>query len=266
MAIDSSHNDLNKSRVLYNNVLRASGSTYAYSGTDVDGKSFDNSYDWKDFSLFETDAASTTTFDITVPADTDIDTFSSFCAEYSGTGDHDIELSYESAPAVFTVLDTINQTDKFPTWSNFSSVTVLSGRKIRFTITNGTAALDIRQLVVGEKLEFEMGQWAGINPVRLNHGIVASNNISINGSILGRSSRRFEKKGKISLDHLNEDWIRNNWNPFSISATKNAFIYQWNPVDYPDEVAFATGSIDAPENSGPRTAMSVSMNLQLITE
>ena len=50
-------------RVLYDNLARQSGATYAYSGTDVFGKTYENSYDWRDFSIFQVVAAEKYTLD-----------------------------------------------------------------------------------------------------------------------------------------------------------------------------------------------------------
>jgi hypothetical protein len=111
-----------------------------------------------------------------------------------------------------------------------------------------------------------MGQWADITPPTLYSGVVLSNVIAENGSILGRNVRRAEKKGELSLDYLDPTWVRTSWDAFAIHAARYPFFYRWDPVGHPAEVAFAAAeSIQAPRNSSPPPYMSVSMPMRIIT-
>ena len=169
-------------KFLYNNVLR--GITPTWSGTTVTGKEPANAIDWRDFSYFSADSGN---LDFTMTANTDIDTLSVYVATFTGTGAETIELQYESSPSVYTSLQTVNPAGGKLTFDEFTGVTVSSSRNIRFVIATGTGTLLIRQLVVGEVLEAETGQFASMTYPNLVGGVKVSNVISTNGSIIGRS-------------------------------------------------------------------------------
>ena len=249
-------------KVLWNSPLR--GITPTFSGTTLAGKPPANAVDWLDFSYFEADSGN---LDYTMTTDTDIDAFSVYVATFTGTGAETITLQYESSPSAFTTLGTaVNPAGGKLTWQEFTPVTVSSGRKIRFVINVGTGTLLIRQLVVGEALEMETGQFASMVYPSLNAGVKTSNTQSVNGSILGRTIKRQEKKGKLSLENLTASWVRSNWEPFAAHACRYAFIYAPNTRDYTDEISFATmeGELKAPMNTAGRgSRMSVEMPLRM---
>ena len=169
-----------------------------------------------------------------------------------------------SSPSVFTNIDTFGDSRGELRVFIFNNTTILSGRKLRFEFQIGSDPLLVRQLVAGQRLSLQMGQYAGISPPRLLSGIVQSNTIAQNGSILGRNVRRLERNNSIDLQYLTESWIRDNWDPFARHASRFAFIYQWNHNDYPDEVAFATGEVQPPVNSMPPGHMSVTMPMKIL--
>ena len=249
-------------KVLYSSPLR--GITPTFSGTtDADNPPV-NAVDWMDFSKFSADTGN---LDFTMTTDTDIDTLSVYCATFTGTGANSIVLQYESSPSTYTTLATVSVAGGKLTWDEFTGVTVASGRNIRFVITVGTGTLLIRQLVVGEALEMEQGQFASMTYPTLHAGVVTSNVESVNGSIIGRSIKREERMGSLELENLSSAWIRSTWEPFSAHASRYAFIYNPNPRDYTYEVAFATmkGTLAAPKNtSGRGDRMSVSMKLRML--
>lgn len=260
----SSHTSINFGEVLFDNVLRTND-LIVYSGTDVAGFPPENAIDWRDFSMFQADGGSTTTLDFRFDQDTPFSTLSTFCREYDSAGTASIELLYESSPFVYTSIVTINPTDKFVTWVDFAEVTVQAGMNVRFEFTTSAGPLLVRQLVIGTKLVFDMGQWSDINPPLLNQSVITGNAMAVNGSFLGRNRRRVEKKGSIKLEFLTQDWVRDEWNPFSIAATEHAFMHRWNPTEYPDEVAMTVGEIVAPRNTRA-SLMEVSMPTMFITE
>jgi|DEB0MinimDraft_10_1074344.scaffolds.fasta_scaffold07119_2 hypothetical protein len=214
-------------KFLYSNVLR--GITPTWSGTTVSGSPPENSIDWRDFSYFQADTGN---LDFTMAVDTDIDGFSAYVANFTGTGAETITLQYESAPSVFSSLSSINPAGGKLVFAATSAVTVLAGRKIRLAVSVGTGSLLIRQLVVGEIMTAERGQWASATNPNFYQGIQVTNTISQNGSLLGRSIKRLERKGKIQLDHLSAAWVRSTWEPFSQHMARYPFIYAWNPRDY----------------------------------
>jgi hypothetical protein len=245
-------------KFIYNNALR--GITPTWTGTTVAGKGHENCVDWRDFSYFQADSG---TLDYTVGADTGLDSFSVYVASFTGTGAETIEIQYESAPSTFTSLQTVNPAGGKLTFDEFSSVTVLSGRKIRIIITVGTGSLLIRQLVAGEALTAEYGQYESMTYPDLLGGVKVTNNIAQNGSVLGRSIKRTERMGKIELDYLTPSWVRNTWEPFAAHMARYPFIYLPDPTNHPTVVAFTVAEqIATPQNTPYGDRHSVSFKVR----
>jgi len=238
---------------LYDNVIR--GIVPTFTGTTITGKEPANSYDWRDFSLFE---ANTGTLDFVMTSDSDISAFSAYVADFTGTGTESIVLQYESSPAVFTTLVTVNPAGGKLSFDKFTEVTVLTGRKIRFLITAGTGALDIRQLGVGVPLVSEQGDYMGTTDPTLLNGVKVSNTIAINGSIIGRSIKRLERTGNLQLDNLTPAFVRGEWQTFARHAAKFPCVYIQNFRDYPDSIAFSTFELQTATPSGVGDRMNLS--------
>ena len=246
-----------KPKILWNNVIR--GITPTWSGTTVTDAAPANAIDWRDFSLF---TANTGNLDFVMTANTTIDAVSIFVATTAGT--NSIVLQYESSVATFTTLKTYSTPSGTLTLDTFASVTVLSGRKIRFAITAATT-MNIRQLVVGAVMEAEMGQFSSMQYPTLLGGLKITNSISSNGSVIGRDIKQVERTGSLVLDYLTPAWVRATWGPFARHAAKYPFIYQPDPSNYSYEVAFSTtDNIEAPSNMGKGDRMAVSWKLRHI--
>jgi len=250
----------NLSDVLYENNLTSSVSAVSYSGTEIDGFNKENLYDYKDFSTFKPEVSATTTMDFTVSGSQSINTICIYASKIGASG-LDIKLYYESSPATYTLLETINDCDGDLSWNEFSQVTVSSGRNIRLEFTSDATQYEIKQIFVGPRMAMERGQYAGVNPPTLTQGIVQSNNISENGAILGTSVKRIDAKSSIDLMYLTESWVRSTWELFALHASKGrSFFYSWNNTEYPDEIVFCVASkINPPKNITPTPLMSVSM-------
>ena len=244
-----------KPKFLYSNVLR--GITPTFSGTTIVGSGPANATDWRDFSYFEADTGE---LDYTVSADTDIDAISIYVATTAGS--NSITIKYESTPSTYTTLKTYATPSGTLTLDEFTGVTVLSGRKIRLSIVAATT-MKIRQIVVGEVLEAEQGQFASMQYPTLFGGAKISNTISVNGSIIGRTIKRLERSGTLELQYLTASWVRSTWEPFAQHAIRYPFIYKPDPTNYVNEVAFsATEKVSAPSNSGKGDRMNVSWKLR----
>jgi len=229
-------------RVLYNNVIK--GLATAFSGTTLSGKPPASATDWADYSVFSADSGN---LDYTVAVDTAIDSVAIYVQTIAGT--NSIVLQYESSASTFTTLKTFSAPSGTLDYEEFTGVTVAAGRKIRFVITAATV-LNIRQLVVGPKLVFPIGQWATVTPSSFLQGVKVTNNIGQNGSVLGRSLKRLERSGKIDLDYLTDAFIRASWEPFALHAARYPFIYAWDYSGHADDIAFAYSTkTEAPSHS-----------------
>lgn len=242
--------DMTLAQVLYDSVFRLSTSVTTYSGTVVPGFEPVNFYDWRDFSLFRPEAAAVAECDTNAVVSVD-----TICVWWAATGTDTVAVE-GLISSVWTPLVTVDQADGAMQWVDIPSVAV-EGVRCVFDGTN-----DIRQITIGRRLQFPIGQWQGVAPPKLLHGVVVETVISVNGSILGRNLRRITKEGQLSLNYLLQDWVRDYWNPFAIHASRYAFWWRWNPVTYPTEIAFTVADkIEAPKNSSPPGRMEVSMPL-----
>lgn len=266
--VDISHTDLTLGRVLYDNLARLDGVTITYSGTTVAGFEPENAFDWRDFSFFAAEASATTTLDVELPDGGTLDAWSVYCASYSDPATSTINLYAETGAGVFTLLDTVTvQDEPLITLRTVAETTIAAGRRLRYEFVTGPSTLPCRELVAGLRLDFPMGQHEGITPPNLLQGVVVTNVIGENGSILGRDVKRVERKTQIDLNFLEPDWVRTEWEAFATHATRYAFFYQWDPEGYPDEVVFASAeSINAPANSSPPGKMAVTMPLYCLAD
>ena len=251
-------------QLLWDSVAWDNVSTLVYSDVSIVGFEPQNAFDWRDFSTFRC-VAGTQTVDFTLPSGGTVDTVCAWPVAGASNGATVQAFWYNgSAWAALGPPLTPDGSGNI-IWQDFASTVIPAGGKVRFQIV-GTGTSDWRQLSVGPKMIFPIGQWSGVSPPQLYQGVVLENVMSVNGSILGRNVRRLEKKGVLSLNYLQPDWIRNVWNPFTINAARRPFWWRWNPAEYPQEVAFAAASeIQPPTNDRPAPMMKVDMPILFLT-
>lgn len=241
-----------QAQILYANLLRSG--TVTYSATPVSGFEPVNAYDWRDFTLFRPQAAAelTVTLGSAQAANT-------LVVWWAGSGTDVVSLHRWNG-SEWVSAGTVAQAGGPMVWLDITSA---SSTIWRLTFSGSQ---DVRQIALGVKVQFPIGQWADVNPPTLLQGVVVQNVISVNGSILGRNIKRIEKSGKLSLNLLLPDWVRTVWNDFAIHASKLAFFHRWDPVGHPTELAFAVASeINAPTNDRPQPRMKVDMPIRFIT-
>ena len=255
----------NLSRVLYDNALTQDGVTVTYNSTLVDGFGLANLTDGKDFSLFKAASLANGHIKWTMPVDTTINYIGLYMKYTSGAGSFDAVLMKETGVGTnnYGVLHTLTNINGLLICRGFNTVTVNAGERIllKFNLAAISADVFCRQVMVGEVLTMERGQYAGVNPPTLSQGAVMSNNISENGSILGSNTKRVAVKSQIEQNHCTESFVRNSWEPFAAYAAKGkSFFYQWNYVEYIDEAVFCVAEkIVPPINITPTPLMKVSM-------
>jgi len=257
---------LNRAVILYNNVMRQTGNATTYSTAQVAGFEVENAYDWRDFSLFRA-AIGTTTVDTLLAAAATMDTAVVWGADRSLAGTITLKTETAAASGVFTTQATftLSATQDSMLIATFTSTVVASGARVRWEIAAGAAVLDIKQLCTGVRLTNPIGQYSGVTPPNLFQGVKTTNVIAVNGSIIGRNYRRLERHDTIEWDYLDPAWLRTYWEPFATAAARNAFFYQWAPVDYPLEVVLAAAEdIVAPENMMPPPKMRAKMPIRAL--
>ncbi len=245
-------------RILYDTRFRDDGVVLAYSAAEVEGFEKENAVDWKDFTSFRV-AGGGSEFDATLAADGDVDSFSWYIQ--APVNDYTFKLKYESAPAVFTNLATVDTSvDPVIGMKTFNKVTVLAGRKIRVEFALATAE-DVRQLAAGVRLDSPIGQHDGIRPPNLAGEFIQSNVESVGGSFIGRDKIRQQISSEIELEFLQpQTFVRDLWVPLLKHAERFAFFYAWNLDGFPKEVVYAwSRGNPRPLNSGPAGKMSVSL-------
>ena len=249
-------------RVLYDDRSQDTGVTNTYDGTIVAGFELVNAFDWRDFSLFRVQGG-VSNVDILLASDADIDTAAIFVgAGTAGT----LELQYESAPAVFTTLATFSGVTNTGgvAFQEFTKVTVLAGRKVRWAF-DLSGAMDMRQMSTGVQLRAPIGQRDGLSPATLNSGIVVNNQISVNGSVVGRSIRRLDRKNTIEWEYVTETFVRDEWDVFTTHMNRKACFYAWDFDRFPLEVVFGSAeAIPAPVNTTPAPFMKVTLPIRVI--
>lgn len=223
-------------------------SVVGYNGfTPLPGFVFENALDWFDYSMARILGAGRSV-DVT-----GADTFDTVACIYSCPFGITLELGGTSLAALPP--------------SNFWSIAWIEIPEQSFgfqavnlrVINNGGPCL-IRQLTVGNRMEFPIGQHAGVSPPTLGGSISVTNSIAINGAILGRSVRRKERSYRINVEPVTPEWVRSQWVSFTRHAERRAFFFRWSGDLYPSEVVFATADeVPPPRNITPTPRMSVQM-------
>lgn len=251
-------------QVLYDNVARYDGAIVAYDGISTVGKEFQNSYDWRDFSLFEAEQGTVSNLDIILTADKTINSAGIFIKPV--IQQVFVDLRYESSPGNFTTIKSWNLLAGTGALDviDFPDILITSGTRIRWRMLTpvGSVAL-IRQLCVGKRLDFPIGQRDGVAPVVLNGNMQVETSISVNGSVIGRSVRRMDRPSNLELSYLTESFVRNEWEQFTDHAVNNAFFYRPDKTNFPLESAFSTAtSIPRPTNMMPPPLMVAKLPLR----
>lgn len=248
-------------RILFDNRFRdPSGGAFTYSAAEVVGFEKENAIDWRDFSLFRV-AIGTSNLDIIHTTDQVIDTLSWYVKQPTNVLAFD--LQFESAPAFFTTLASFSSVvgDPLIGMKTFNQVTVLTGRKLRIAFNAPLSVEDVRQITVGTRLDFPIGQHQGIAPPNLRGEFVTTNLIAVNGSFIGRDKVRADLRGQIALEFVQpQTFVRDKWLALMEHAERFAFFYAWNLDDFPKEVVFAWArETPRPINAGPETKMTVNL-------
>jgi hypothetical protein len=117
----------------------------------------------------------------------------------------------------------------------------VSYRYYRLEFT-ASVAVRIAVMCLGQRTEFELGFYKGIQPPKLNEDIVVTNNKSESGIYLGRSIVRTGiKPTSINLDNISHAWLYATWLPFKKHAEVYPFFYSFgNTPLYNNQLCYQT--------------------------
>lgn len=153
-------------------------------------------------------------------------------------GDIRIALSDGSSPAILasTAVDDASPIIiRFSPTSNTLSLTLVGGS----SPPTGTAQAAV--IYAGELLVLERSVKVDVQHANLYHARQASvlAGMSENGNFLGRVLTSEWLESRADFAWFTPDWYRTYFDPFAEAAMTEPFFWVWNPVEYPDEVAFA---------------------------
>lgn len=254
-------------RILYDNALRAPGAVVSLSLiTEIAGFPKEYSYDWKDWTSFRIQTVGLTPMLIlTNPNNFRVDSFAWFIkdpGDVAGAGTHTILVVGRWPGPIVAILAPIDlYTDGLVGIKSFPSTLFAAPAQLEFWVAAPNFALnpwDVRQWVVGQKLDFPIGQHVGIGPPKFQKQIRATNNIANAGSILGRDAVRANKSGDIDLQPVAESFVSAGWVPFLEHAALRPFFYQWDRDGHAEDTVLAAATeLPAPANITPPPFMAV---------
>jgi len=155
------------------------------------------------------------------------------------------------ADAFITVSDTTPATSA-PLLIRFPSASSLRWRILFAT----TESVRVAVLSLGSAMTMERGCWEGFTPPWMGRMTEVTTTRSESGVLLGRSLALRGVEFDMNFEFLTIAFVRNSWMPFVIAAESAPFFVQWNPTEYPDDVAFCwiadpSKDIQRPRMKGP---------------
>lgn len=121
---------------------------------------------------------------------------------------------------------------------------------------------NVAVIYIGKSLAMQRSIYQGHTPITLSRTTQKINNVSDRGQYLGTSIIRTGVETSAEYRYLSASWYRANFDPFVRAARTRPFFFAWRPASFPNEVGYVWTNEDiAPENSGPRDFMSVSMSM-----
>jgi hypothetical protein len=170
----------------------------------------------------------------------------------SGVTEVIIELSETIGSGYFVVWagKPISNSPLFKVFDDFADIA-----EVRITITGGTDR-EIGVLYAGEVLIMQRALYSGHSPINLSGVTEYRNATSDSGQFLGRRIKRKGQQASFDWANLTDDWYRQYFQPFVLSAKVAPFFINWRPDYYSEEAAFGYTTADiAPSNQGGTTRM-----------
>lgn len=180
-----------------------------------------------------------------------------------GTQDDGTELLIQYATTIggaLTDLESITPTDNAAIMICFDELDVA---EIAITTNATTTGLEIGVVYAGKALQMQQPIYGGHTPIDLSAKTEYQSTMSDSGQFLGRNVIRKGLETTFSWQHLEDDWIRETFKPFIISAQTIPFFIKWRPDYYDSSVfGYTTGDISPSNMGGGSRLMSVSMTMR----
>ena len=97
----------------------------------------------------------------------------------------------------------------------------------RVLVSNAGGAVTIGVVMAGLAMVPDSGLPVGWEPPSLNPRDEFTNDISINGQLLGRQVRRYGATADVTLEGLTYEWTRTDWTDFREYARRKGFFLWW---------------------------------------
>lgn len=179
-----------------------------------------------------------------------------------GTHDGGTEILIQYATTIggaLTDIESITPTHNGALMISFDSITVA---EIAITTNAVTSGLELGVVHAGVALQMQQPIFGGVNPIDLSQKNKYQSTMSDSGQFLGRTVTSKGLEASFQWQHLEDDWYREVFNPFVISAVKKPFFIQWRPDRYESAVyGYTTGDIQ-PTNMGGSRLMRVGFTMK----
>jgi hypothetical protein len=244
--------------ILYDNLLTYDGATVTAS-SEVAGFPFENAFDWNP-STYWLASAGTSYLNLTLTISKYADSFCLYSQTlWSNGGTIQLQYSLDGGSTWLDAFSPVAPSDNVPIFLTFDPI---SADKWRVKVVSSPASY-IGVVCFGSRMVFERGFFVGFAPPQDARMDEITNNVSMNGTFVGRSLLAKGIKDSLSTDMLSQQWVRSVWRPFVDHARLMPFFLQWNKDQWPYEVAFcwADGNIPAAKNVKAGAGfMSISLN------
>jgi hypothetical protein len=117
-------------------------------------------------------------------------------------------------------------------------------RYIKLTITGAGDAPLLQVLYAGVALAMPFRVTGGFAPVNLQRRTEKYSAFTRGGQFLGQSVKRFGVEGSVRFVHLDQDWVRSDFDPFVIAAQTLPYFFTWNAEEFSEEVVFVWSEED----------------------
>jgi hypothetical protein len=144
----------------------------------------------------------------------------------------------------------------------FHVATAVNARRIQINITNASDGVFVGSVYAGIALQMQRPFFSGHTPAVLARQADYYSSMSESGNFIGVEVRRRALESEASWNNLNDEWYRAYFVPFLDSAEVLPFIFAWNLLQYPTDVAYCKNVTNiAPSYIGKKDLMSVSIPL-----